>query len=128
MINKDFTDSERILMLEQFREDFTKRIDSYHNDVKKIDEKLDKTLEKRDEALTDKIRLMFIDESRKLSDGMTLKIKENNDACIGRDEVQNSRITILENSKIKQTGFIAGASFIFSFFGAGLVWVLNKIF
>ena len=83
------TEKERLLVLEQFREDHLRRVDSYHNDEKvrhnDLKEKVNSLPTQKD------IQLMFIEESRKFVDGIDKKIEH-------RDDVAHKRMDKIEEA------------------------------
>jgi molecular chaperone GrpE (heat shock protein) len=71
---KDYTNEERLLIIENYINSFEKRIDSYHHDVKAGDGRIEKKIEKAQEEILKDVKLIFVEESRKLSTGLIKQI------------------------------------------------------
>jgi hypothetical protein len=65
--------------------------------------------------------------ARKLSEGMLLKIKENNEACVARDNLQDFEIKALTLKDKGRVGYFAGISSVVSIVVLIIGWVLNKL-
>lgn len=71
------TDSERILLLEQDKENMNSRISDIHREVKGFDGKMRDAMKDERKAFLNEVRLIFIDESRKTSAGINKRIDKH---------------------------------------------------
>lgn len=101
----------------------------------KIDTVIDNKIIRSNEEFKKDVRLFFIEESRKISGGLTTKITENDKLCSQRDEKQSAKIITvinevdaLKNAQILQKGFIAGITAVGSILVGAAIWVLNRLF
>jgi hypothetical protein len=114
MSNKDFTDGERLLMLEQFNAESVKRTDSHHLEMQRKLNKIDDNIEGF--PTEDAIFRLFSKEGDKLAKGLIKQI----------DEVK-ADVTIIQTSRANDAGFISGAKWAFGVILAGLAYVGIKI-